>query len=65
MQGKRIVVLGGNGYLGQRIVNCALKKGVSVVSVSRSGTAPPQYSAPSNLLDDVNITWHKGTNLQT
>lgn len=57
---KKVIVLGGNGYLGQRIVNCALKKGVNVVSVSRSGVPPPQYSLPSNLSSGVQVTWHQG-----
>lgn len=57
---KVIVVLGGNGYLGQRIVNNVLKKGASVISISRSGLPPPHYAAPSNLPSDVNVTWHKG-----
>lgn len=60
MSRKLVVVLGGNGYLGQRIVNCVLKKGANVLCISRSGVPPPHYSAPINLPDDVNVTWHKG-----
>ena len=60
MSRKLVVVLGGNGYLGQRIVNCALKRGANVLCVSRSGIAPPHYTVPANLPDDVQVTWHKG-----
>ena len=60
MAQKLVVVLGGNGYLGQRIVNCALKRGASVISISRSGMPPPYYSFPPNLPSDVQVTWHKG-----
>jgi hypothetical protein len=59
----KLIVLGGNGYLGQRIVNCALKKGVNVVSVSRSGSPPPQYIQPSNLSSGAQITWHRGIHI--
>lgn len=64
MSRKLVVVLGGNGYLGQRIVNCALKKGANVLCVSRSGVAPPHYAVPANLPDDVQVTWHKGISLK-
>jgi uncharacterized protein YbjT (DUF2867 family) len=57
----KLIVLGGNGYLGQRVVNCALKKGVNVVSVSRSGAPPSQYTLPSNLSSAAQITWHRGS----
>lgn len=60
MSPQLVVILGGNGYLGQRIVNCALKRGANVVSISRSGLPPPNYSSPSDLSKDVGVTWHKG-----
>jgi NAD(P)-dependent dehydrogenase (short-subunit alcohol dehydrogenase family) len=61
MSRKVVVVLGGNGYLGQRIVNSVLRKGANVLCVSRSGKAPPHYVLPANLPGDVQVTWHKGT----
>lgn len=61
MSPQLVVILGGNGYLGQRIVNCALKKGANVVSISRSGLPPPNYSSPSDLPTDVRVIWHKGS----
>lgn len=60
MSRKVVVVLGGNGYLGQRIVNSVLRKGANVLCVSRSGKAPPHYVLPTNLPSDVQVTWHKG-----
>lgn len=60
MSRKLVVVLGGNGYLGQRIVNSVLRKGANVLCVSRSGKAPPHYALPPNLPSDVQVTWHKG-----
>lgn len=35
----RIVVVGGSGYVGRRICEAALKKGLEVCSISRSGSA--------------------------
>ena len=61
MSPKLVVILGGNGYLGQRIVSNILKKGANVVSISRSGLPPPLYKLPSDLPSDVSVTWHKGT----
>ena len=60
LKGKHLVVFGGNGYLGQRIINCALKKGVNVVSINRSGP-PANYSAPEfNSLQEIpTVKWHK------
>ena len=54
----KVVVLGGNGYVGQRIVSCVLRKHAKVVGISRSG-APSKYVTPANLNDGVTLNWHK------
>lgn len=33
----QVIVFGGNGYVGSRVVQAALSRGASVVSVNRSG----------------------------
>lgn len=51
----RLIVIGGNGWIGSAICRAALRKGASVVSVSRSG-------APSEHLEDslkAQIKWQK------
>jgi len=48
---KRIVVLGGNGFVGSAVCQEALSRGLEVVSINRSG--PPPINAP--WLDQV--TW--------
>jgi uncharacterized protein YbjT (DUF2867 family) len=53
---KKIVVLGGNGYVGSRIVASAMKKAASVVSVSRTG-APPKWVAPA-AGGGGSVKWH-------
>eukprot|EP01038_Epipyxis_sp_PR26KG_P015934 gene15934-21622_t len=51
----RIVVFGGNGYVGQRIVSYAAKQGLKVTSINRSG-APSEFDSTfSN-----SIEWFKG-----
>eukprot|EP00931_Biecheleriopsis_adriatica_P090108 TRINITY_DN64142_c0_g1_i1.p1 TRINITY_DN64142_c0_g1~~TRINITY_DN64142_c0_g1_i1.p1 ORF type:complete len:329 (+),score=65.24 TRINITY_DN64142_c0_g1_i1:34-987(+) len=40
LDGKRIVVLGGSGFVGQRVCEQLVGKGASVTSVSRSGKPP-------------------------
>ena len=55
---KKIVVLGGNGYVGSRIVASAMKRAASVVSVSRSG-APPTWVAPA-MVGGGSVKWHSG-----
>ena len=50
---RKIVVFGGNGYVGQRIVSNLLRKHTNVVSISRSGR-------PLNMKNDnTSVTWHK------
>ena len=50
---RKIVVFGGNGYVGQRIVSNLLRKQINVVSISRSGR-------PLNMKkDDPSVKWHK------
>ncbi len=63
----RLVVFGGNGYVGQRVVASALKMGVSVLSISRTG-APDVNSKGMKVLSKVissapnnaNVQWIKG-----
>ncbi|XP_010492447.1 PREDICTED: uncharacterized protein At1g32220, chloroplastic isoform X2 [Camelina sativa] len=50
----KILVLGGNGYVGSHICKEALRQGFSVSSLSRSGRSTMHGS----WVDDV--TWHKG-----
>jgi uncharacterized protein YbjT (DUF2867 family) len=40
------VIFGGNGFVGSRVTEEAVKTGLSVVSVSRRGMPPPGISAP-------------------
>ena len=51
---RKIVVFGGNGYVGQRIVSNLLRKQTNVVSISRSGR-------PLNMKNDDNamVKWLK------
>ena len=58
MKATKIVVLGGNGFVGQRVVNCALRKQASVVGISRSG-APPKYVIPEKINGGITLKWHK------
>ncbi|CAD5331811.1 unnamed protein product [Arabidopsis thaliana] len=50
----KILVLGGNGYVGSHICKEALRQGFSVSSLSRSGRS----SLHDSWVDDV--TWHQG-----
>eukprot|EP00667_Euglena_gracilis_P009414 EG_transcript_9571 len=54
LNGKRLLVLGGSGYLGQRICRYAVKNGYRVVSLSRRGPPP--------IIDDflAEVKWRKG-----
>ncbi|KAL8745001.1 MAG: hypothetical protein Q9190_002815 [Brigantiaea leucoxantha] len=62
MSPKRLVVCGGNGFLGSRICKAATSRGWTVISISRSGepvwssvtssTSPPSWSS--------RVHWHKG-----
>lgn len=40
---RRIVVFGGNGFVGQNIIKTALRAGINVTSINRSGE-PPNFS---------------------
>ncbi|MES1907699.1 MAG: hypothetical protein MHM6MM_000768 [Cercozoa sp. M6MM] len=51
-----VTVLGGTGFVGQRVCQAALRKGCQVVSVSRSGS--PHASEIEDWMDNVN--WEKG-----
>ncbi|KAF1350348.1 NAD(P)-binding protein [Lizonia empirigonia] len=59
---KKLVVCGGNGFLGSRICRAAAHGGWSVVSVSRSGM--PHWSSVSSSPDpppwSSKVTWVKG-----
>lgn len=41
----RLVIFGGNGFVGSRVTEEAVRTGLSVVSISRRGTPPPGVSA--------------------
>ncbi|KAG9131592.1 hypothetical protein Leryth_015147 [Lithospermum erythrorhizon] len=51
---ERIVVLGGNGFVGSAICKAAVSKGIEVISVNRSGR--PSYSDPWT----DQVTWIPG-----
>jgi len=59
---KKLVVCGGNGFLGSRICRAAAHRGWSVISISRSGT--PQWSSVTSSPDPPSwakkVTWAKG-----
>lgn len=63
--GRKLVVFGGNGFLGKRICQIALQSGIfkSIISLSRSGARPlpaegnTEYN-PHNWMND--IEWAKG-----
>ena len=52
---KKIVVFGGNGYVGQSVVRAALKLGFDVTSIARSGEPRSGVDA-----DMEGVTWAKG-----
>jgi len=54
LNGKRVLVLGGSGYLGQRICRAAVRAGYAVTALSRRGPPPT--------LDDLltEVEWRKG-----
>mmetsp|Transcript_42773 Transcript_42773/g.110923 ORF Transcript_42773/g.110923 Transcript_42773/m.110923 type:complete len:352 (-) Transcript_42773:244-1299(-) len=56
-RGKKVVVLGGNGFVGSRVCKALVDAGCEVMSVSRSGT-PPSWAAGSDWVGSV--TWSKG-----
>ncbi|OAL43749.1 NAD(P)-binding protein [Pyrenochaeta sp. DS3sAY3a] len=59
---KKLVVCGGNGFLGTRICKAAANRGWSVTSISRSGT--PHWSSVSASPNPPewasNVSWEKG-----
>ncbi|KAH7065666.1 hypothetical protein BKA63DRAFT_524376 [Paraphoma chrysanthemicola] len=59
---KKLVVCGGNGFLGSRICRAAAHRGWSVISVSRSGT--PHWSSVSSSPNppewSESVSWQKG-----
>ena len=57
----KVVVFGGNGYVGSHVCRNALNLGYSVVSVNRSGV-PHKLGANSNWVDQVQ--WVSGDLLQ-
>lgn len=55
----KLLVVGGNGFLGKRICEEAVRRGIPTVSVSRSGNAP----APHTAFDEQwikNVSWQRG-----
>lgn len=54
MKASKILVLGGNGFIGQQICQTALSQGIEVVSVSRSGR--PKHQEPWV----EKVDWRKG-----
>lgn len=54
---RKIVLFGGNGFVGQGIVTAALRAGVDVVSISRSG-APAKFEVPA--VATGRIEWKRG-----
>lgn len=57
---KKLVVCGGNGFLGSRIVKSAVTRGWSVTSISRSGepTWSSVTSSPGAPSWSKSVTWH-------
>ena len=55
----KVVVLGGNGFVGSRVSKLLVQAGCEVVSVSRSG-APPSWAGKEDWVSGVNWTkvWH-------
>lgn len=51
-----LLVFGGNGFVGTRICEEALKTGLAVVSISRSG-APKQNAAWTNEVEWVQVPY--------
>lgn len=43
---KKIVLFGGNGFVGQAMVDVALRQGIDIISVNRSGQ-PKAYQPPA------------------
>ncbi|KAL6249754.1 hypothetical protein RBB50_003609 [Rhinocladiella similis] len=59
---KRLVIAGGNGFLGSRICKSAIARGWDVTSISRSGEPkwPSVTSEPSPPSWSKSVTWAKG-----
>nr|KJB55156.1 hypothetical protein B456_009G066100 [Gossypium raimondii] len=56
---EKLLVLGGNGFVGSHICREALNRGLAVASLSRSGGSSLQDSWAKN------VTWHKGNLLSS
>jgi uncharacterized protein YbjT (DUF2867 family) len=56
---KKIVVFGGSGFVGQGMIQEALKRGLDVISVNRSG-APKDFSLSEETEVKGNVDWIKG-----
>jgi hypothetical protein len=59
LERKKLVVFGGNGYVGLGIVAAALNAGVNVVSINRSGS-PKKFTVPAIASPCVHVYWKKG-----
>mmetsp|Transcript_33424 Transcript_33424/g.94647 ORF Transcript_33424/g.94647 Transcript_33424/m.94647 type:complete len:279 (-) Transcript_33424:654-1490(-) len=55
---RKVVVLGGNGFVGSRVCKMLVNAGCEVVSVSRTG-APPSWAAGKEAWVD-SVAWTKG-----
>lgn len=56
VQGKKLLVVGGTGYVGQQILRQGVKIGMEMISVSRSGQG-------SSSVVDPKITYVKGDSM--
>ncbi|CAM9107263.1 unnamed protein product [Hapterophycus canaliculatus] len=56
--GTKIVVIGGNGFVGSKVCEILVEAGAIVTSVSRSGSKPDKWAAGQSWVDKV--SWTKG-----
>ncbi len=57
----KLVVFGGNGFVGQRVVQAALRLGLKPVSISRSGVPPNGLNARKSFGASMSdVEWAKG-----
>ncbi|CAM9898578.1 unnamed protein product [Laminaria digitata] len=56
--GSKVVVLGGNGFVGSKVCEMLVEAGATVSSVSRSGSKPDKWAAGQSWVDKV--SWTKG-----
>ncbi|CAM9126375.1 unnamed protein product [Scytosiphon promiscuus] len=56
--GTKVVVIGGNGFVGSKVCELLVEAGATVTSVSRSGSKPDKWAAGQSWVDKV--SWTKG-----